>query len=115
MISETASSACSHSMLSICTGADALDATPAQPRPLPAPPRLIEGLRADDPGLVYPAERATTPAIEMPWIWRMLRDSVYRRLPRYEDIERQMELVFAPVIVDGTYDTVPGVGIAGDF
>ena len=56
------------------------------------------------------------PAVEvdaMPWIWQQLRRSVYDRMPRYRD--DSMSFVLSPVVVAGSFDTVPGVGIAGDF
>jgi hypothetical protein len=52
--------------------------------------------------------------IEMPWIWRMLRDQVYSRMPTYED-RNELKIVLSPVVVSSPVDTVPGVGIAGDF
>jgi hypothetical protein len=53
------------------------------------------------------------PAIEMPWIWQVLRHAVYDRLPTYQ--ERSFTMTLSPVVVSGSFDTVPGVGLAGDF
>lgn len=64
--------------------------------PLPAPPRR-------DPAVV-----------EMPWIWKSLRDRVYSRMPTYED-PNELKVVLAPVVVTSLTDTVPGLGLAGDF
>jgi hypothetical protein len=50
----------------------------------------------------------------MPWIWQVLRDQVYARLPRY-DQPQQFSMVLSPVVVAGSFDTVPGFGLAGDF
>ncbi len=77
---------------------------------------LRPALHVDHPQPVSLALRAPVarrPAFEMPWIWRVLRREVYRRLPRHEDPHFTLSL--APVVVDGTFDTVPGVGVAGDF
>jgi hypothetical protein len=51
---------------------------------------------------------------DMPWIWEVLRTQVYTRLPRYEDAQ-SFSFVLSPVVVKGQFDTVPGVGLAGDF
>lgn len=62
-----------------------------------------------------PAPRKAAPGeIEMPWIWRVLREQVYSRMPTYEQ-RNELKLVLAPVIVTSPSDTVPGLGIAGDF
>jgi hypothetical protein len=52
--------------------------------------------------------------IDMPWIWQVLREHVYARLPRYERPKR-ITLVLSPVVVKSLSDTVPGVGVGGDF
>ncbi len=57
-----------------------------------------------------PRESATN---EMPWIWQALRQQVYVRMPRYE--EQELSFTLSPVVVTGSFDTVPGVGVAGDF
>ena len=49
----------------------------------------------------------------MPWIWQVLREGVYEQLPRYRD--DALTFVLSPVVITGSFDTVPGVGIAGDF
>lgn len=54
-------------------------------------------------------------AVEMPWIWRALREQVYSRMPTYEKPDEQLKLTLAPVVVTSPSDTVPGLGIAGDF
>jgi len=51
---------------------------------------------------------------EMPWIWRVLRDQVYSRMPSYQD-RNELKVVLAPVVVTSSSDTIPGVGIAGAF
>lgn len=73
-----------------------------------APARLVEAIRAPVVKRLAPGE------VEMPWIWRTLRDQVYSRLPTYEE-PRELKLVLAPVVVTSPTDTVPGLGIAGDF
>jgi hypothetical protein len=51
--------------------------------------------------------------IEMPWIWRVLREQVHARLPKYE--EQRFSLVLSPVVVTSPSDTIPGVGVGGYF
>ena len=53
--------------------------------------------------------------IEMPWIWRVLRERVYSQMPTYERSSDDLKLVLSPVVVTSPSDTVPGVGISGDF
>jgi hypothetical protein len=68
-----------------------------------------------DRGLTFEAPARPDPdAVEMPWIWRVLRDQVYARMPRYEQPQR-FTLVLSPVVVASPSDTVPGVGVAGNF
>ena len=52
--------------------------------------------------------------VEMPWIWKALSSQVYSRMPTYEQ-SHAFKIMLAPVIVTSPSDTVPGVGIAGDF
>lgn len=58
-------------------------------------------------------ERAN-PDEQLPWIWVVLRREVYTRLPHYER-ERKFSLVLSPVIVRSPTDSVPGVGVGGEF
>ena len=51
--------------------------------------------------------------VEMPWIWVVLRQQVYSRMPTYQ--ERQFSMTFEPVVVSSPSDTVPGVGVGGVF
>jgi len=51
--------------------------------------------------------------VELPAFWQLLRKEVYGRLPRYE--RHRFDLVLAPVVVRSPSDTVPGVGVEGDF
>ena len=53
--------------------------------------------------------------VEMPWVWRVLRREVYARMPRVKAKHKRADTVFSPVVVDGPYDSVPGVGIEGGF
>ncbi|HET9485078.1 MAG TPA: hypothetical protein VFO79_14050 [Xanthomonadales bacterium] len=85
----------------------------------PAPKRTVQPLelRVDAPAPrdpwrldVVPAKHASD---EMPWIWQVLRREVYAQMPRYRD--DALTFVLSPVVVTGSFDTVPGVGIAGDF
>ena len=52
--------------------------------------------------------------VEMPWIWQALSTQVYSRMPTYE-AHHSFKIMLAPVIVTSPSDTVPGVGVAGDF
>lgn len=82
--------------------------TSAEPAPL--------ALRLDSDVQARP--RLEPGEVEMPWIWRALREQVYSRMPTYEERDRtetKLKLVLAPVVVTSTTDTVPGLGIAGDF
>jgi hypothetical protein len=60
-------------------------------------------------------QRPAAGDVEMPWIWRALRDQVYSRMPTYEKQDDDLKLTLAPVVVTSPSDTVPGLGIAGDF
>jgi hypothetical protein len=62
----------------------------------------------DAPAKADPSE------VEMPWIWRVLRDQVYTRMPRYDRPQR-FTLLVSPVVVTSPSDTIPGVGVAGEF
>lgn len=53
--------------------------------------------------------------VEMPWIWRALRDRVHSQLPQYQERDHALTIVLSPVVVTSPSDTVPGVGISGDF
>ncbi|HET9483232.1 MAG TPA: hypothetical protein VFO79_04675, partial [Xanthomonadales bacterium] len=52
-------------------------------------------------------------ADDMPWIWQVLRREVMGRMPRYRG-DGELTFVVSPVVVTGSFDTVPGVGLAGD-
>ena len=52
-------------------------------------------------------------AVEMPWIWQVLRTQVYDQLPTYT--ERTFTMTLEPMVVTGSFDTIPGVGLAGMF
>ncbi len=58
-------------------------------------------------------------AVEMPWVWRMIRTSVYSRMPRYDRVSQEranrFSLIFSPVVVESPQDTVPGLGVEGGF
>ncbi len=55
--------------------------------------------------------------LEMPWIWKVVAVEVKKRLPRYDEDARKFSMVLSPVVVAATSndDTVPGVGLSGDF
>jgi len=81
---------------------------------------LLKPLHVDDakPSLrslrLAPLARHSSDDIEMPWIWEVLRKQVYGRMPHYEEPHR-LTLVLAPVVVKSQTDTVPGVGVSGNF
>lgn len=80
------------------------------PPPLVAPDfaRLTRSL------LVTTTSHRAPGEVEMPWIWKALSAQVYSRMPTYEQ-SHAFKIMLAPVIVTSPADTVPGVGIAGDF
>ena len=53
--------------------------------------------------------------VEVPWFWDALSAQVYSRLPTYKQRHDAFTLTLAPVIVTSPSDTVPGVGVSGDF
>jgi hypothetical protein len=52
--------------------------------------------------------------VEMPAIWMVLRTSVYSRMPTYQQ-SHDFKLVLSPVVVSSPSDTIPGLGVSGDF
>ena len=59
------------------------------------------------------ANAVSDDAPAIPPEWKLLKTYAHSRLPRHRT--QQFQAVWAPVIVSGTDDTVPGVGIAGRF
>ncbi len=55
-----------------------------------------------------------TDALEVPWIWQVIETEVKGRLPRVEQ-DNRFSMVVSPVVVRSPSDTVPGVGLSGDF
>lgn len=51
--------------------------------------------------------------VAMPPIWGILKSYAYAQLPRHKKDE--FEAVWAPIVVTGTSETVPGLGLAGRF
>lgn len=80
----------------------------------PEPP-ILSRTAAASPLAAIPIASQTRHA-EMPWVWRVLKREVYARLPRVAShAHRDRRAVFAPMIVDGPDDSVPGVGVEGGF
>ena len=52
--------------------------------------------------------------VEMPWIWRVLREQVHSRAAEPRAASGST-LMLSPVVVTTPSDTIPGVGVAGDF
>jgi hypothetical protein len=78
-------------------------------------PDLLRVTLAPDDQLTFEAPAKRDPnEIEMPWIWRVLREQVYAQMPKYERKEA-FTLVLSPVVVTTPNDTIPGVGVAGGF
>jgi hypothetical protein len=90
-----------------------IEATPRATHATPALARMSHALRL--PAAEKQPYDPRFEGIEMPWIWRVLRDRVYSRMPTYENNNDDLKLVLAPVVVTSPSDTVPGVGISGDF
>jgi hypothetical protein len=111
--------ATSASVATACPPVGACDAKPqtrapaAQPatRVSPEPASMALEAKLPLPRRLAPGE------VEMPWIWQTLRDRVYSRMPKYEDKgdNSHLAIVLAPVVVKSPSDTIPGIGIAGDF
>ena len=88
------------------------------PRTRPAP-RIPDVRRVQR---VAPRSRITFEApkrladgeIEMPWIWQAVRERVVSKMPRYDE-DKRFTLVLSPVVVTTPSDTIPGLGVAGDF
>jgi hypothetical protein len=76
----------------------------------PATAEIVSAMRAP---LVAPVRPDPT-VVEMPWIWKSIKERVYSRMPTYEE-KNELKIVLAPVVVTSPSDTVPGLGIAGDF
>jgi hypothetical protein len=80
---------------------------PVRTRMTPREGALAESLR------IHVVPRMFDGDIEMPWIWQALRTQVYSRMPTYQ--ERRFTMTLSPVVVSSPSDTIPGVGIGGDF
>jgi hypothetical protein len=82
----------------------------------PKPVRLTLRQLPTEPSLAslrFTSERVSSEPSEMPWIWQALRTKVYSQMPQRQT--GGVTLVVSPVVVAGQYDTIPGLGIAGDF
>ncbi len=90
-------------------------------RVIEATPRTPSALARVNHALQLPATTDKQPydprfeGVEIPWIWRVLRERVYSQMPTYERESDSLKLVLSPVVVTSPSDTVPGVGISGDF
>jgi hypothetical protein len=90
-----------------------LKTTVKDPSPTPEMRRATQVVAALAAPLPVRTRRDPT-VVEMPWIWKSLREQVYSRMPTYED-QNELKVVLAPVVVTTPTDTVPGLGLAGDF
>ena len=70
--------------------------------------------RADPVKLAFRFEIERKDPNPIPWIWLALRSKVYNRLPSYDD-DARFSLTLAPVVVTSAFDTVPGLGVEGEF
>lgn len=59
-------------------------------------------------------QRLAPGEVEMPPIWATLRGKVYSQMPTYQQ-SQGFKVVLSPVVVTSPSDTIPGLGIAGDF
>jgi len=104
----------------LCMIAPDRAAAPEVPRPAKKPARVpdlrkvklaprsdLRRLTLDVPAKRDPSE------IEMPWIWRALRERVHSQLPSHHS--EGFALTMSPVVVTTPSETVPGLGVAGDF
>src|SRR5687768_13933645 len=96
----------------LCAAVDApRDEARAAPK-RPAPLRLhVKAPPTRDPWKLDEAPAETKK--KRPSIWNALRRKAYERMPHYRD--NTLSVVVAPVVVSSTDDTVPGLGLAGDF
>lgn len=74
------------------------------------------GLEADVPAMrlsfdSMPEARAIV--MDMETFWSQLETSVHSQMPKVE--RRTVTVTLSPVIVAGQFDTVPGVGVSGDY
>jgi hypothetical protein len=77
-------------------------------------PDVRQAKLAPRPRLTFDAPRKRDPSeIELPWIWRVLREQVYSQMPSHR--AQTVVLRLAPVVVTTPSETVPGLGVAGDF
>jgi hypothetical protein len=80
---------------------------------------LTRSLDLSDPVLALNVRNDHAPVrpdeLEMPWIWKVLREQVYAQMPRYEQPEQQFSFVLSPVVITSLDDSTPGVGVSGDF
>ena len=53
--------------------------------------------------------------IKLPSFWRELRDRAVAHMPRYRGDDGLTFTLSPVVVVAAAFDTVPGIGIAGDF
>ena len=87
-----------------------IDLRPAVDLPLPSPRPLRDPVQ-----LAFRFEVESRPEPDpMPWIWQVLVREVYGRLPTYAE-DRRFTLTLAPVVVATAVDTVPGIGVEGEF
>lgn len=87
----------------------------------PAPAKIVRLALTEDRAPSSPLGRSLatyTPEdpdeLEVPWIWQVIETEVKGRLPRVEQ-DNTFSMVVSPVVVRSPSDTVPGVGLSGDF
>jgi hypothetical protein len=84
---------------------------PGPKRPL----RLhIEHVDTREPLWTFEASNKTEEPV-VPKFWQTLREQAYARMPHYRG-DDGLTFTLSPVVVTASaFDTVPGIGIAGDF
>jgi hypothetical protein len=90
-----------------------LKTTVKDPAATPEVHRATEVVSALRSPMEAPPRKDPT-VVEMPWIWKSIKERVYSRMPTYEE-PNEIKIVLAPVVVTSPSDTVPGLGIAGNF
>jgi hypothetical protein len=122
--------------IALVVGSTTADACPNGARCITTRPREIAGISM--PRLELPRARrlrlrltadvarkpvlAMTPAherkdpdeVEMPWIWQVLRGQFYNSMPTYQG-NQDLRMRLALVVVAGQFDTIPGLGVTGEF
>ena len=91
------------------------------PSPMPSKPLQLKLMRTagieTEPPVMHlsfdPMPEAKAIVADMETFWAQLESSVHSQMPKVE--RKAVTVTFSPVIVAGQFDTVPGVGLSGDY